>query len=638
MIRPPPRSTLFPYTTLFRSGNIAVKQKTISGVSGAILYTYNLDGSVSPLTSPNGHTYSYGYGNAERPLSLSDNAIGATYVQNAHYNAPGQLTSAQHGLGLAITETNTFNNQLQPLSLSVSSTSQTVLSLSYTWPTPGLGNNGTLYRWVVNQRNSGSNRSTQYVYDQLNRLVTAGTVPGAGTPWSTVYSYDAWGNLTQKSTSGPGEPNVTLTANTANQVNGVGGGYTYDAAGNLTFDGVNQLRFDAENRLTPSGSTVVYSYDGDGRRVKTVNGDGTTNFWYDDSGTVVATTGAWTRDYVYFNGRRVAYFAPSSGNQHYYWSDHLKSARVMSNSDGSAIEWEADYLPYGTKQVMNNFLDNFFLFTEDQFDYELGYYYAVAREQSPVLGRFLSADQDNASIDLRNPQSFNRYSYVLNNPLNSVDPTGLDCVYFNNQGNDVESIDHNSNSKECGENGGDWVNGTTYKDLTAYNSATDKWQIVSYDTNAEQIYWSEALAPGTESGGTSCSGNCDTANGYSEIGYQFFNSQLQPGIYWYGALNWAVNETNRVPKYQQWAIGDPNGRHWCGAGGTGVPTGNDDWSCMAHDTNYYFTGNTFPGINYNPFANPIRGRQLQQINQSLCNNVTSSRIRGFFTATYWGCR
>src|SRR6185312_16225199 len=96
--------------------------------------------------------------------------------------------------------------------------------------------------------------------------------------------------------------------------------------------------------------------------------------------------------HIYFNGKRLAFFALGSGNQHYYWSDHLGSASVMSNSDGSSIEWESDYYPFGHKQVFNPSLDNFFLYTGYQFDYELGYNYAGAREQSPALGRFMSPD------------------------------------------------------------------------------------------------------------------------------------------------------------------------------------------------------------------------------------------------------
>jgi hypothetical protein len=66
------------------------------------------------------------------------------------------------------------------------------------------------------------------------------------------------------------------------------------------------------------------------------------------------------------------------------------------------------------------------------------------------------------------PQSWNRYAYVLNNPLSSVDPDGYDCVYLNDAGTDVDrdkngninGIDRDSDRDECGENHGYWVDGT----------------------------------------------------------------------------------------------------------------------------------------------------------------------------------
>jgi uncharacterized protein RhaS with RHS repeats len=45
-----------------------------------------------------------------------------------------------------------------------------------------------------------------------------------------------------------------------------------------------------------------------------------------------------------------------------------------------------------------------------------------ARYYSPNLGRFLSVDPAGGSVG--SSQSWNRYSYVLNNPLNLVDPDG----------------------------------------------------------------------------------------------------------------------------------------------------------------------------------------------------------------------
>ena len=55
-------------------------------------------------------------------------------------------------------------------------------------------------------------------------------------------------------------------------------------------------------------------------------------------------------------------------------------------------------------------------------DASTGLYFYEARYYDPVLGRFLSADI--IETDLNNPQTFNRYSYVLNNPIKYVDPTG----------------------------------------------------------------------------------------------------------------------------------------------------------------------------------------------------------------------
>jgi hypothetical protein len=52
----------------------------------------------------------------------------------------------------------------------------------------------------------------------------------------------------------------------------------------------------------------------------------------------------------------------------------------------------------------------------------------VARYYSSGLARFMAVDPAARSIHPMNPQTWNRYSYVLNNPLIFVDPTGEDLV------------------------------------------------------------------------------------------------------------------------------------------------------------------------------------------------------------------
>jgi RHS repeat-associated protein len=51
--------------------------------------------------------------------------------------------------------------------------------------------------------------------------------------------------------------------------------------------------------------------------------------------------------------------------------------------------------------------------------------YAVNRYYSSIWGRFLSPDPYGGSAILNNPDSFNRYAYVRNDPVNSIDPSGL---------------------------------------------------------------------------------------------------------------------------------------------------------------------------------------------------------------------
>jgi RHS repeat-associated protein len=149
-----------------------------------------------------------------------------------------------------------------------------------------------------------------------------------------------------------------------------------------------------------------------------------------------------------------------SGNPYYYLSDHLGSTAVIASGDGKTIQWEADYFPFGAvRQVFTNIASNNYEFTGYENDSDTGYNYAVARFDAGRWGRFLSPDPYLGSMDVTNPQSLNRFAYVLNNPLNLIDPLGLDCAYFNDAGDSIEQLDQNSDAAECGSNGGYWVDG-----------------------------------------------------------------------------------------------------------------------------------------------------------------------------------
>jgi RHS repeat-associated protein len=61
--------------------------------------------------------------------------------------------------------------------------------------------------------------------------------------------------------------------------------------------------------------------------------------------------------------------------------------------------------------------------------------YAMNRRYGSSGSRFLQPDPYDGSYNLTNPQSFNRYSYTQNDPVNFVDPTGLMCFMMTTWGN-----------------------------------------------------------------------------------------------------------------------------------------------------------------------------------------------------------
>jgi RHS repeat-associated protein len=196
---------------------------------------------------------------------------------------------------------------------------------------------------------------------------------------------------------------------------------TRDVVGNL-------YSYDAENHqktytpVNPNEPNATYFYDGDGRRVKKQVGNEITLFVYDAAGALVA---------------EYTINAPASTTPPqtiYLTADTLGSPRINTNQKGEIIS-RHDYLPFGDEiiglgqrtseqgyGVNDNVRKKFTGYEKDQ---ETGLDFAQARYYGNGLGRFTSVDPSLESINSVLPQSWNRYVYVLNNPLNLIDPSGL---------------------------------------------------------------------------------------------------------------------------------------------------------------------------------------------------------------------
>src|SRR5579883_1501068 len=76
------------------------------------------------------------------------------------------------------------------------------------------------------------------------------------------------------------------------------------------------------------------------------------------------------------------------------------------------------------------------------------------RQYSSAQGRWMSPDPYDGSYDLSSPQSLNRYSYALNNPLAFVDPSGLEYEEACDEDGNCEVYDDGGGGGGDGGGGG----------------------------------------------------------------------------------------------------------------------------------------------------------------------------------------
>jgi RHS repeat-associated protein len=419
------------------------------------------------MTYPSGARIAYTADAAGRMLSVVDvttdtnplpdsSSPGGTinYVTGATYNAAGSLTGSiygQNGSFSGITNIFVYTNRLQPCRMMASTSAAVspncdaswgnVLDLRYDFH-QGNGNNGNVYS-ITNYRDQSRNQA--FTYDALNRLMSAqnaGTdcnrklLDGHTEYWGNSYSYDAWGNLNQKQVTKCQAENLSVSADANNRLQG----YNYDAAGNMLKDNNSATYvYDSENRIN-STSGFTYVYDADGNRVQKTNGNTTpatgTLYWYMSSGIVAESdlSGKLQSEYIFFSGERVGRKDFPGNAVSYYFSDHLKTASVITDAIGT-IKSESDYYPWGGELQFANGDSNHYKFTGKERDAETGLDYFGARHYSNGLGRFITPDWSDVPVPvpyahLSDPQTLNQYSYVRNIPTTNVDLDGHDCPTF----------------------------------------------------------------------------------------------------------------------------------------------------------------------------------------------------------------
>ena len=194
-----------------------------------------------------------------------------------------------------------------------------------------------------------------------------------------------------------------------------------DAEGrSFTFNGD-----DKQTEVRNASNQVIgnYFYDGSGARVKKVTNTETTVFVYDAGGALAAEYSTAT--------------PTANPTTSYLTTDHLGTPRVITDSSGQVIA-RRDFMPFGeelgagvgqrTESLKYSYAgsDNIRKrFTGYEKDDETGLDFAEARMYQNRHGRFTAPDPLLASARATDPQTFNRYIYTSNNPINYTDPSGL---------------------------------------------------------------------------------------------------------------------------------------------------------------------------------------------------------------------
>ncbi|MFP5245805.1 MAG: RHS repeat-associated core domain-containing protein [Thermoanaerobaculia bacterium] len=265
---------------------------------------------------------------------------------------------------------------------------------------------------------SVAGQNQQFTYDRFGNLRTIQT----GTTTIRLGADAASNRLSANAESVSGQPaNAWATYDAAGQLkqwNSTGGSFEYDAIGMIT-----------SSRGVPGDSDKIYLYTPNDERIATVTlANGSTEWTLRDaSGKVLRrleqskNEWRWQQDYIYLNGQLLASEVDGSHKTLHYFLDHLGTPRVITNNGGVRIATHT-YLPFGAEATSTNQDAERKKFTGHERDAS-GLDYMHARYYSAGVGRFLTVDPGR-DWDPRKPQAWNMYSYVRNNPINTIDPTG----------------------------------------------------------------------------------------------------------------------------------------------------------------------------------------------------------------------
>jgi RHS repeat-associated protein len=412
-------------------------------------FSYDANSNIISATDRKGQVATFSYDRLNRRtfagfLTLVSGGV-TTYESTINYtwDAGNRMTQAADSIGGAITRTydglDRLSSETTPLGSvgyaydnSNRKTSAQVTgqqAVSYTWDNASRLTQVSQGTSAVSLGYDDANRrssmtlpnsvAVSYGYDSDSRLTSMTYQSGTNTLGNLGYGYDQAGRRTQVSGSfariGLPQPITSASYDVANElINWNGLTIPYDANGNMLSDGVNVFTFDARNQAA-SINGINLQYDAFGRRTQNLLGAG---FLYDGANAIETLSGATVTSHMLTGEIDEVFSRTDSSGSLVQLTDALGSTIALVDSTGN-IQTSYTYDPFGGTSITGLIGTNVFEYTGRENEGN-GLYYYRARYYSPQFGRFISEDP------IGYWGGINAYAYVGNNPVNFVDPFGLD--------------------------------------------------------------------------------------------------------------------------------------------------------------------------------------------------------------------
>jgi RHS repeat-associated protein len=396
----------------------------MGGGRDSVIFHYNSADACTSITYPDGSRISYAYNTAGRLTEVPG------YVSSVTYNAAGLPTDIYH-TSHNMTDLFTYDTRLRPTYITAKDGNLVFqLKLQYTY-----WQDGNIKK-IQDYVNSDFTQYYDYTtpdssYDALGRLKRC----AVGSTLLT-YTYDKVGNRTQETIGGTTN-SLSYTSGTnrlsSANISGTTYNYSYDNSGNILTKSMNMFThnyyYNFNNMLYKMNIMdsrdglvrTVTNYYGNGGSVrvkKTDSETGSRYYAYNGIDPICEydSTGTIKKKYVYAFGRCIG-MIDSAGRRYLYEHDQVGSIRLVVDTTGTVINSYA-YYPFGDSLSCSGTLVNDLQFGGKPNVAGIDAYDFSARYYDPAIGRFYSIDP------IYRPAT-SPYVYCNNNPVNMVDPTGM---------------------------------------------------------------------------------------------------------------------------------------------------------------------------------------------------------------------